>query len=66
MREECQEKDEDNDLIRALFDSISNVGKTWNNKSVDQIESDHKHRFGSIFNFFNDIFLTVFILDASD
>ena len=46
MREECQEKDEDIDLIRALFDSISNVGKTWNNKSVNQIMSDLEHRFG--------------------
>lgn len=43
MREECQEKEEDIDLIRALFDSISNVGKTWNNKSVNQIMNDLEH-----------------------
>ena len=43
MREECTEKQDDIDLIRALFDSLANVGRTWNNKLVDQVRQYRLH-----------------------
>ena len=43
MREECAEKEDDISLIKSLFESMSTVGRTWNNKSVQQVLSELEH-----------------------
>ena len=39
MKNECTEKEDDIELIKTLFSGLANVGRTWNNKLVDQVNA---------------------------